>query len=80
MAETRFGVRQPRVAGLHKGMRTAGRGGKGLHQYTAPHNRASSSTLIPKGAPGRKPGTTIPKLGKQMSVGDVLNLKFPDRR
>lgn len=50
-----------------------------LHIFTAPHNRAKAGTTIPRGAPGRKLGTTTPKLPKQMTVHDVLNFKFPGR-
>lgn len=50
---------------------------KSLAHMTAPHNRAKGGTTTPKGAPGPKAGTTAPKLGKQMSVADVLNFKFP---
>lgn len=45
--------------------------------FTAPHNRARSGTTTPKGAPGPKSASTVPRLGKQMSVSDVLNFKFP---
>lgn len=47
--------------------------------YTAPHNRTKVSSTIPKGAPGSKKGTTIPKLGKQMSVADILNMHYPKK-
>jgi hypothetical protein len=54
-----------------------GMGHAGASRFTAPHNRARAGTTTPKGAPGPKSGTTIPRLGKQMSVADVLNFKFP---
>lgn len=52
-------------------------GVKSMEKFTAPHNRAKHVSTIPKGAPGAKSGTTTPKLGKQMSVADILHMHYP---
>ena len=74
----RFGVHGARSAAKPaSGMHYKGKGHMGHPEYTAPHNRARAGTTTPRGAPGKKSGTTIPKLPKVPGVADVLNFKFP---
>jgi hypothetical protein len=80
-----LGVRHPTISkgsfGKPKGAIGQGikRGQKPHFSMTTPHNRASSSTNIPRGGHKVSAGTTIPRLPKQMSVKDILHIKFPGK-
>jgi len=53
--------------------------GTGPIRFATPTNRARSSTNIPSGGHHRASGSTIPRLGKQLSVKDILHIKFPGK-
>jgi len=80
-----LGVRHPTISAgtFGKGHGAIGQGIKKgqmpMRSMTAPHNRASSSTTIPRGGHKVSAGTTIPRLPKQMSVKDILHIKFPGK-
>lgn len=71
------GAKLTHKVGIPKALTHGLMGHKEASHFTAPHNRSKRGTTIPKGAPGKKSGTTTPTLGKQMSVSDILNFKFP---
>ena len=51
--------------------------GSGLGSLSSPRNRARSSTNIPRGGHKVTSSTTIPRLPRQLSVKDILHIKFP---
>jgi len=50
---------------------------KTMAHFTAPHNRVKNVSTIPHGGHSVTSGTTIPKLGKKMSVADILHMRYP---
>lgn len=50
-----------------------------MAHMTAPHNRAKKTSTIPPGGHHHGSSGNMHKLGKQMSVKDVLDFKFPGR-
>lgn len=69
------GSRLSKRVGMPKGLTMKSPGS--MAHMTAPHNRLKKTSTIPAGGHMRGSSGGMHKLGKQMSVKDVLDFKFP---